>query len=250
MLALRLAAPAHLVDLGRIAELRTFDVDGGMRIGAAITQRHVERAASLPTVNPLLAEALPLIAHPPIRNRGTVCGSIAHADPAAELPTVMVALDGTMSLRGPSGRRAVAARDFFVSYLDTVRADDEILEHVDIPAWPRGAGWSFQELSRRSGDFAIAGVAVVLTMADDLVADARVACCGVAATPVRLDDVEAALVGRTIDAATVDDAAALAHAAVDPPSDVHAPGSYRRHLVGVLVRRAVTTAAERAGVAA
>jgi carbon-monoxide dehydrogenase medium subunit len=247
LLALRLAAPAHLVDLGEIDELRTLTFDGGVRVGAGVTQRSLERAAELRIACPLLAEVLPFIAHPPIRNRGTVCGSLAHADPAAELPAVMLALDAVLTCRGAAGSRDVAAADFFVSYLDTVLAPDEVLVEVTVPPWPDSTGSAFVEVSRRHGDFAIAGVAVRLTVSDGLVTDARLACCGVASTPVRLSVAEAALRGRSPDAATIAEIAASDLDGLDPPSDVHAPGAYRRRVTGVLLQRALTTAAQRAG---
>jgi carbon-monoxide dehydrogenase medium subunit len=255
LLALRLAAPAHVVDITRVESLRATTgatADRGLRIAAGTTQRSAERDPAITGANPLLAEVLPHIAHPPIRTRGTVCGSIAHADPAAEIPALMLALDAQLSLRTARGVRSVDARDFFVSYLDTVVEPDELLEHVDLPPWPSDAGWSFHELARRHGDFAIAGVGAVVVIEQGIVREARVACCGVASTPIRLDAVERALVGcaftpgRARDS-LLDDVSALARDAVDPPGDVHAPASYRRHLTGVLLRRALAEAAERAG---
>jgi carbon-monoxide dehydrogenase medium subunit len=245
MLALRLAAPGHLVDLGRVDELRALSFAGGVRVGAGVTQRALERSAPLARACPLLAEALPCIAHPPIRNRGTVCGSLAHADPAAELPAVMVALDATLTARGPSGQRNIAARDFFLSFLGTALEPDEVLTDVYVPPWHPGAGWAFVELSRRSGDFAIAGVAAVVVMVAGRVTEARLAACGVGSIPLRLSGGETALQGRPLDDGAIDDAAAAAVAELDPPSDVHAPGAYRRHVTRVLVRRALTTARAR-----
>jgi carbon-monoxide dehydrogenase medium subunit len=245
MLALRLTAPGHLVDLGRVDELRAVSFVGGLRVGAGVTQRALERSAPLVRACPLLAEALPCIAHPPVRNRGTVCGSLAHADPAAELPAVMVALDATLTARGPSGERNIAARDFFLSFLETALEPDEVLTAVHVPPWRPGAGWAFVELSRRSGDFAIAGVAAVVAVVDGKVLEARLAACGVGSIPLRLSGGETALQGRPLDDGAIDDAAAAAVAELDPPSDVHAPGAYRRHVTRVLVRRALTTARQR-----
>jgi carbon-monoxide dehydrogenase medium subunit len=245
LLALRLAAPAHLVDIGAVGDLQSCTVGEGIEIGAGVTQRALERMPSLPAAAPLLAEVIPLIAHAPIRNRGTVCGSLAHADPAAELPAAMLALDAVMVVRGPRGERRVPAAEFFTSYLSTVVEPDELLVRVDVPPWPAGAGWAFLELTRRSGDFAIVGVAVVLRAHDAVVSDVRVACCGVASTPVRLANVERALLGQSVDAHTIDTAAAQAGDEIDPPADVHAPARYRREMTSVLVRRALTLAASR-----
>jgi aerobic carbon-monoxide dehydrogenase medium subunit len=247
MLALRLATPGHLVDLGGIAALSTLTFGHGLRIGAGVTQRALERSPDAASACPLLAAALPYIAHPPIRTRGTVCGSLAHADPAAELPAVMLALDATMIVRGIAGERAVPAGEFFSSYLETVIAADEVLVAVDVPPWPDRTGWAFAEISRRSGDFAIAGVAALVTVRGGLVTRARLACCGVASTPVRLFEGEAMLLGRALDASTISEIASAAVAGLDPPSDVHAPGSYRRHVTSVLLERALTTAAGRTG---
>jgi aerobic carbon-monoxide dehydrogenase medium subunit len=247
MLALRLAAPGHLVDLGRVDELKSLTFDDGVRIGAGVTQRAVERAAPLARACPLLAEALPCIAHPPIRNRGTVCGSLAHADPAAELPAVMLALDAALTARGPHGSRDISARDFFTSYLETTLDVDEVLTHVQVPAWHPGAGWSFVELSRRSGDFAIAGVAAIIVVVDGIVRSARLAACGVASTPVRLVNSEAVLVGRQLDDTSIREAAEAATVGLEPPSDVHAPAAYRRQVTNVLVQRALRIAATRVG---
>ena len=248
ILALRLAHPAVLVDIGNIAELRAISANGTLSIGAAVTQRQAERTAAITAAAPLLAEALPLIAHPQIRNRGTIGGSIAHADPAAELPAVALALDATMVVRGQSGERAVPASDFFQSYLETAIAPDELLTAVQIPsAQGPGLGWSFQEISRRHGDFALAGAATQVTLdADGRVTAAHLAFCGVASTPVHATAATDALVGRTLDTATIDEVARLAAADLDPPSDVHATSAYRKHIAAVLATRTLTAANARA----
>ena len=247
ILALRLAAPAHLVDIGGVSGLGAITANGVLRIGATVTQRVAERSPQVASWCPLLGEALPCIAHPQIRNRGTVCGSLAHADPAAELPAVMLAVDATMTIAGPAGgARAVPARDFFVSYLETAVQPDELLLRVDVPSWPSGAGWSFQEISRRQGDFALVGTATRLQLAaDGTVADVRLAFTGVASTPVRIAAAEQALVGQRPDADAFAAAGAIVSGALEPPADVHATADYRRHVAGVLTRRTLARALER-----
>jgi carbon-monoxide dehydrogenase medium subunit len=248
ILALRLAHPSVLVDIGNIETLTELKANGTLAIGAAVTQRRAERTADVGASAPLLAESLPSIAHPQIRNRGTIGGSLAHADPAAELPAVMLALDATMTVRGRNGTRAVAARDFFQSYLETAVAPDELLVEVQVPAWngPR-VGWSFQEISRRHGDFALAGAAAQLEVdGDGKVQRAVIAYCGVAPTPVRADHATDALVGRSLDKATIEEVSRLAASQLEPPADVHATSAYRKHIAAVLATRTLTAAYERA----
>jgi carbon-monoxide dehydrogenase medium subunit len=248
ILALRLAHPAVLVDIGGIDELRGISANGVLTIGAGVTQRQAERSTTVTTACPLLAETLPSIAHPQIRNRGTVGGSVAHADPAAELPAVMRALDAVMTIRGAAGTRTVAAVDFFRSYLETAIGVDELLIDVRIPiVADRGTGVAFQEISRRHGDFALAGAATRVELdADGCVRDARIAFCGVASTPASADALTAALAGRTLDGPAIAEAGRLAAADIDPPSDVHASGAYRKHIAGVLASRTLTVAYARA----
>lgn len=248
LLALRLAQPAHLVDIGRIPDLSRLEVGAdAVVIGAAVTQRRVERDPAVAQAVPVLVEALGRIGHPQIRNRGTVCGSVAHADPAAELPAVMLALDATMQVHGPSGRRDVAAADFFVSYLETALGSDDVLVSVTVPRLPAGAAGAVEELSRRHGDFALAGaVAAVGLTADGAAGDIRLSFFGVAATPVRAREAEALGRGRPLDDATITAIADVAVASLDPPHDIHATGPYRKHVAAVLARRALTAARERA----
>lgn len=246
ILALRLAAPAHLIDIGGVAGLDRIDRNGVLSIGATVTQRRAERSTEVRRWCPLLADALPCIAHPQIRNRGTVCGSLAHADPAAELPAVMLAVGASMTIAGPGGIRAVPADEFFVSYLETAVGSDELLLQVDVAAWPVGAGWSFLEISRRQGDFALVGAATLLQLAGDgTIAEARLAFTGVASTPVRVAPAEAALVGQPPDADAFAAAGAIVADTFEPPADVHATSDYRRHVGGVLTRRTLTQALER-----
>ena len=248
MLALRLATPAHLIDLRFVAELHAIERrDAILCIGANVTQRRAE-GDERTTAVPLLGEALPLIAHPAIRNRGTVCGSIAHADSAAELPAVTLALDAVIVVRSTRGVRRIAASDFFVSYLQTALAADEIIVAVEFPIansehskGPSGA--AFCEITRRHGDFAVVGVAVSVTLdAGGCVERASVALSGVASTPVRIRGAELALVGAVPDEQRLTAAADAARSALDPPGDVHATADYRRHVSGVLVQRAVRAA--------
>lgn len=245
----RLAAPAVLIDLNRVDELGEMrDEARGLRIGAMVRQRVVERSAEVARVAPLLAETLPFVAHPQIRNRGTLGGSIAHADPAAEIPAVMVALDARLHLRSPRGSRSLAAADFFTGLFGTAMEPDEMLTHVDLTPPAPGSSSAFEEISRRHGDFALAGVAAVVTLgADGGCAGARITLLSVGDGPVLAEHAAAALVGSDLSEATIRAAAdAAARLDVDPPADIHASAAYRRRLVEVLVRRAVTRAAERA----
>ena len=255
LLALRLASPAHLVDIGHIAAFGALDVamsgSGVVVVGANVTQRGAELDARVAAQVPLLADALPLIAHPQIRNRGTVCGSIAHADPAAELPAVAVALDATMVARSCRGERRIAASDFFVSYLDTALAPDEMLVAVEFACAPRRSGAAFREISRRHGDFAVVGVAVSVTLGDDMrMADVRVVFSGVGPVPVRADAGERTLRGNVPSDEVFAAAARDATSVLDPSGDIHATADYRTHVAGVLVQRALRVACERAAGAA
>ncbi|RMH20842.1 MAG: xanthine dehydrogenase family protein subunit M [Acidobacteria bacterium] len=245
----RLAQPSVLVDLGRIPELAYVrEVDGGLAIGAMTRQRTVERSDLVAARAPLVAETLPHVAHPQIRNRGTFGGSIAHADPAAELPAVLLALAGSCRLRGPRGERVVAAADFFTGLFETALEPDELLLEVMLPPLPAGSGWAFCELARRHGDYALVGVAATLTLSEGRVESARIAYLSVGEGPVLAPRAAAALAGRSPDEETIRAAAAAAaHHDVDPTGDIHASADYRRHLVEVLTRRALHRAARRAG---
>lgn len=240
----RLAQPALLVDLADLEELvgiRRRD-DGGLWIGAMTRQRTVERSDLVREVAPLVAAAMPWVAHPQIRNRGTFGGSLAHADPAAELPAVIAALDATMVVRGPDGVRRVPAREFFLGLFTTALEPGELLVAVELPARAEGARHAFEELARRHGDFALAGVAVSLAMpGNGAVTEAAVALLGVDDVPV-LSPAAGQLVGRTPDAEAIAAVAEETAAALDPPGDIHATPEYRRHLAGVLVRRALERA--------
>jgi aerobic carbon-monoxide dehydrogenase medium subunit len=244
----RLAQPAVLIDLNRVPELDLIDEhDGALRIGAMTRQAAAERSVIVGSRAPLLAEALPHVAHAQIRNRGTVGGSVAHADPAAELPAVMVALEAAFRVRGPAGERTIPAEAFYTSLFATALEPEEILTGIDVPAPGPGSGTAFLELSRRHGDFALAGVAASLVLdAPGRCAAARIALLGVGDGPVLARRAAAVLEGTDPTEAAIAEAAEAACGEIDPSGDIHASAEYRRHLVGVLVRRALPLAVRRA----
>jgi len=223
--------------LGGIAEA----ADGGLQIGALTRHYALETSEAVRQKFPVLHEAMKHVAHLAIRNRGTIGGSLSHADPAAELPTLSVLLEATIETANPSGGRQIAAQDFFLAPLTTVLAADEIVIAVHLPGLPDGTGWGFEEFAQRRGDFAVAGAAAIVVRDGERVTGARIALMGVHDTPLRADAAEQAMMSDGIDAA-----AAAAQAAVEPTNDLHGSAEYRRHLVGVLTRRALTAAYERA----
>lgn len=245
----RLATPAVLVDLNGISELSYINNDAGdIRIGGMTRQRTVERSALVSHRVPLIAETMPHIAHPAIRNRGTVGGSLAHADPAAELPAVMLALNARFTVSSQAGTREVEADDFFVGLFTTAVQPGELLTDIRIPPAPSHSGCAFQEISRRHGDFALVGVAAVVSLdAAGNCADARIALLSVGDRPMRAVEAAKTLTGQR---PSVESIAAAADAAatkdIDPSSDIHASTRYRRHLAKVLTRRVLTRAFERA----
>ncbi len=247
----RLARPAALIDLNQVGSLDFIEetAEGGLRIGAMTRQRTVERSRAVAARAPLLAEALPWIAHPQIRNRGTIGGSLAHADPSAELPAVMLALDARFIARSGRGTRTIAAAEFFTGILTTALEPDELLMAVELLASPARSGAAFLEVARRHGDYALVGVAVEVVLDPaGACARPRIALLSVGYTPVLATNAMAALQGRRPDTAAIDDAARLAaERDIDPPGDIHASPAYRRHLARVLVARAVRLAVGRAG---
>ena len=250
LLNFRLARPAVLVDLNRIAALCHITVgDGTLRIGAMARQAAVEADPDVARGWPLLTEAIGHIAHPQIRNRGTIGGSIAHNDPAAELPAVMLALDAQMTAQGPEGARTIQADDFFAGTMETALEPDELLTEIRVPAPPEGTGWSFQETARRQGDFALVAVAVLLrpsgVVPDGI--DARVVVTGTGDGPQRMRAAEAILGERGMDGDACEAAGNAAAKASDPADDPHAPAWYRKRLVAALTRRACREAATRMG---
>jgi len=246
----RLARPAVLVDLNRIAELayvRT--APGGVAIGAMTRQRAVERNDDVARAAPLLAEAMPSIAHPQIRNRGTMGGSIAHADPSAELPAVMLALDAQFRAQSATGERSIAAGEFFKGMLETALAPGELLVEIAVPPLPASSGTAFLEMARRHGDYALVGVAVVVTLDPrGRCIEAKLSLLSVGDGPVLATEAGKVLAGQSPSEELLRAAGdAAATRDVDPPSDIHASAAYRRQLVAVLTRRALARAFERAG---
>jgi aerobic carbon-monoxide dehydrogenase medium subunit len=243
LLNFRLARPGHVIDIGGLPALGSLDeTPAGLVIGAMVRQSRAERSPVVGARCPLLAAALPWIAHPPIRARGTVGGSLAHADPAAELPAVAVALDATFMAASTRGLREIAAADFYQAYLTTALRPDELLAAVRFPAAAPGTGAAFCEVSRRRGDFAMAGVAAQVTLEYGAIADARICVSGVAAVPLRCAASEQTLLGSRADPGTLRLAAGAAAGILDPADDLHASAGYRKHVAGVLLRRAVTEA--------
>ncbi len=241
----RLSAPAALVDLNRLRELEGITaLDAGIRIGALTRHVAIERSSLVRERAPLLAEAMPHIAHPQIRTRGTLGGSLAHADPAAELPAVMVALEATVILRGQGGERRVRAEDFFTGLFATALQPGELVVAVEIPPAPIRSGWAFEEFARRHGDYALVGVAVMVQLSDSRRCQrARIALLSVGEGPVLARGAMAALEGQPIDDQSIRTAAELgATIDIEPPSDLHATEAYRRQLARVLIRRALTRA--------
>jgi carbon-monoxide dehydrogenase medium subunit len=247
LLNMRLAAPAHLVDVNWLDELDEVATDAdAVRVGALARHARVEHDRGAGDAVPLLHQAIADIAHPAIRNRGTVVGSLVHADPAAELPAVLLLLGGTVELASAAGRRRVAAADFFVGPLESALRPGELATAAVFPRPPAGSGSAWVELARRHGDYAICGVGALVTLDPSWrVAAARAACISVGPVPVAVDLTDA-LVGRPHDAADWAAAGTLAAAAVDPEDDIHATAAYRRHLIGVLTARAARAAAARA----
>jgi aerobic carbon-monoxide dehydrogenase medium subunit len=249
LMNMRLVRPAVLIDLNSIAELSYVRAwDGGVAIGAMTRDAMLERDAAAAARLPLLVEAAHYVGHPAIRNRSTVGGSIAHADPAAELPAVMVALDAQFEVRNASGSRTIAAQDFFQGYLSTSLKQGEMLTEVRVPGLPSRAGSAFVEFARREGDYALAGVAAVVALDEDgTIADARLSLCSVGPSSVRASAAEGALRGQHPSNELWSTAAAAVVSALrEPPSDIHGSADYRRHLAGVLTERALALATERA----
>ena len=248
LLNFRLVRPAHLVDLNEIRGLDQIRADDGhLVIGAMARQRAVETSTLIRERCPLLAEAMPQIGHVQIRNRGTFGGSLAHADPAAELPAVVAALGGEIVLQSARGRRRLTAEQFFVGYLTTAAEPTELLVEVKLPATPRRTGSAFLEVSRRHGDFALVGVATTLTLDDRGVCTAcSVALTGVGPTPVLARDAALGLVGGPPSPQAIEEVGRRVSQGLRPDSDLHASSEYRKDVAGVLTRRALARAAERA----
>jgi carbon-monoxide dehydrogenase medium subunit len=244
LLNMRLARPGLLIDLNRLPGLDYIRTDnGGLAIGALTRQRAIERSDLARSRAPLMVAATGYIGHPAIRNRGTVGGSLAHGDPVSELPCVAAALDATMIATSKAGDRAISAADFFQSVFTTALQPNEILTSIRIPGAPERTGGGFEELARRHGDFAIIGVAAVLSLeTNGAIASARLAYAGGGDRPTRAPRAEAALVGQQPTADTFAAAAQLASEEIDPPSDMHGTAKYRRTIAVTLTKRALATA--------
>jgi aerobic carbon-monoxide dehydrogenase medium subunit len=246
VLALRLTMPSMLVDLRRVPGLDSIAIGGsGVRLGARVRWRDIEDDRRLERAHPLLREAVAHVAHYQIRNRGTVGGSLAYADPAAELPGIAVTCDAQITLVGAAGARTIRAGEFFIGSLSTVRHRDEIITELHLPFWPADRRWAFRKFAQRQGDFALAGVALFYDEDQaGRAANAHVGVIGACDRPQRLTEVESVLNGRSVDEALIRDAAATAARTVDPSEDLHAPAAYRRALVATLVERGLRGAAQ------
>jgi len=245
MLAFRIVAPSLLVDLRKLPELREIKISAeGVRLGAMVRWRDIEDDERLATAHPLLKAAVEHVAHYQIRNRGTVGGSIAHADPAAEMPGIAVTCDAEIAVTGSKGARTVRAADFFLGALTTALEHDELITDIRLPAWPAKRRWGFLEFSRRRGDFAMAAAALFYDQdAAGKAINAHVGIIGLGDRPRRLPEVEAVINGRVIDEATIERAAEVTSATVDAQEDIHASAAYRRSLAGTMVERALRSAA-------
>jgi carbon-monoxide dehydrogenase medium subunit len=252
LLSLRLARPSHLIDLANIDSLAGVEVENGsLVIGSMLRERAAERNEHVRRSAPLLALALPLIGHPAIRSRGTIGGSLAHADPAAELPAVALAVEADLVAQSAArGERTIRAADFFTGFFSTALEPDEVLTGVRIPRLPAHTGCAFDEVARRHGDFAMVGAAAVVRVEDGRITEARVALTGVSDVPVRAADAEAVLAGSLPTDDALSEAAEQTAKTLSPPSDLHGSSAYRRHLARVLIKRTVRRAAERAEEAA
>ena len=245
MMAFRIASPSLLVDLRKLFDLRQIAIDAsGVRLGAMVRWRDIEDEARLNAAHPLLKAAVAHVAHYQIRNRGTVGGSVAHADPAAEMPGIAVTCEAEIAVTGTAGPRVIRADDFFIAPLTTALAADEIITEIRLPAWPPQRRWGFREFSRRRGDFAMAAAAVFFDVDDAGKAhNTHIGAIGIGDRPVRLADAEAQVNGRVVDVAVSEHAGGAASASVNPQSDIHASGAYRKSLVGTMVERALQSAA-------
>jgi CO/xanthine dehydrogenase FAD-binding subunit len=247
MLNFRLVRPSIIIDINRIPNLAYIEAIGDIvKIGALTRHHTLETSPVLKSHLPVLTAAMQHVAHLAVRNRGTIGGSLSHADPAAELPMMAVLLDARIGIHSPRGRRIAEARGFFIGSLTTDLAGDEIVTDVEFPVLPSDTGWAFEELARRAGDFALAAVGVTISVRDGKADRVRIGMMGVGDTPLRAPEAEDLLAGRAMDAAAIEAAAAAMEAAVEPSSDLHASADYRRFLVGALARRAIGAAWRRA----
>ena len=247
MLNFRLIRPAILVDINRIRGLAFIEETGNtIRVGALTRHYELEISPVLAKHLPVVASAMTHVAHLAIRNRGTIGGSLSHADPAAELPMIALLLNARLHVVSSKGERTVAALDFFRDALTVDLGEDEIVTEIHLPKLPPNTGWGFEEVARRAGDFAVAAVAATVTASDDKIEEARIALTGVAPTPVRAQKAEALLRGEKIETKLIERVIEAVRSMIAPDSDLHASSDYRRHLAGVLTGRAVRAAWKRA----
>jgi carbon-monoxide dehydrogenase medium subunit len=250
MMNLRLANPSDLVDLNAIPGLDQITVGPGtLTIGATVRQHDVELSAEVTAVAPLIGAALAHVGHPQIRNRGTVVGSICHADPAAEMPAVFATLGGYITAESTAGTRTIAAEDFFDSYLTSTLQPNEIATSVTFNTPAPSSGWHFEEVTRRHGDFAILGVVALLTVSEGVISDARLTILGGGGTPLRMTAAEQLLIGVApgdVDEALLSRAGSAASQTLQPPTDIHASAEYRRYVAGELISRGIRSSLERA----
>lgn len=247
----RLTQPSVLIDLNPLTDLNFIRYDaaaGELRLGAMVRQRQLERDPLVKQFAPLMHETMPYIAHPQIRNRGTLGGSLAHADPAGELPVIAVALNGRIHLQNSTGDRWVAAADFFTSLFETACADEELLTEVAIPTLPARTGYAFQEMARRHGDYALAGVAALVTLdAHKVCTAAKLVYLNLGEVPMVADKAAGMLVGHPFsDKLMTETAVSASQQEIDPTGDIHATAEYKRHLAKVLTERALQQAFARA----
>lgn len=247
MMNFRLVKPSVLVDINGIRGLDAVQMRSDrIVLGALVRHRMTAMDALVAKHIPVLHQAMKHVAHLTVRNRGTFCGSVCHADPAAEMPMMSLLLNGVVHIASPRGQRTLAAQDFFVGSLVTALEPDELVTEIEIDTLPAGAGWGFEEFARRHGDYALAAVAVTMHCRDGVASDVRIGLMGVGEMPMRAPQVETVLEGREISAALIGEAIEVLRAGLEPNSDLNASADYRRHLAGVLARRAMTDAWARA----
>jgi CO/xanthine dehydrogenase FAD-binding subunit len=248
LLNFRMLRPAVLIDINRLKELDFVQKGdrGGLRIGALTRHHTLETSPAVKEFFPVLTKAMTHVAHLAIRNRGTIGGSLTHADPAAELPMMALLLDASIHARSSRRVQVYKAQDYFIAPLTCALAEDEIVTGIELPPLPAGTGWGFEEFSQRQGDFAIAAAAAVITVKDGKIGEVRLALMGVGETPVRLRDIETELKGKSFSAEIVKDAAARASQSVEPNTDLKASAELRRHLVAVQTERVLRAAWQRA----
>ncbi len=251
VMALRLGRPEHVIDISRISALSNIAAGpDGLSIGAMVRHAEAEHSPIVAERAPLVAAALPHVGHRAIRNHGTVVGSIAHADAAAEMPAVCLVAEATMRIASTRGTREVPAAEFFQGYFTTALEHDELLTEVHFPAWPSTASGTVVEISRRHGDYAMCGLACGIDVRNGSIERAGLAFFGVSSLPVRVPEAEAALVGQAPSATAFAQAASIVSATLEPDTDLHATAEYRKHIAGVLTRRGLAEAAQLQGVAA